>query len=103
MSVEDGIREHDGGAARRGTHRAGLRRADGEARQPLGSVVGVGGLLFSPLATLYLTPVFYTCMSSVQEMARRWKQRRTKSGELVQRFRGYAQFLLAGKQLSEHN
>lgn len=54
--------------------------AGGEARQPLGLVV-VGGLLFSRLVTLYLTPVFYTYISSLQEMTR--KQRRTKSGELV--------------------
>jgi HAE1 family hydrophobic/amphiphilic exporter-1 len=40
--------------------------AGGEARQPLGLVV-VGGLLFSQLVTLYLTPVVYTYMSSVQE------------------------------------
>src|SRR3954454_24146140 len=40
--------------------------AGGEARQPLGLVV-VGGLLFSQLETLYLTPVFYIYMSALQE------------------------------------
>jgi HAE1 family hydrophobic/amphiphilic exporter-1 len=40
--------------------------AGGEARRPLGLVV-VGGLLFSQLVTLYLTPVFYTYMAGAQE------------------------------------
>jgi HAE1 family hydrophobic/amphiphilic exporter-1 len=43
--------------------------AGGEARQPLGLVV-VGGLLFSQLVTLYLTPVFYTYMAQVQAWLR---------------------------------
>jgi len=47
--------------------------AGGEARQPLGLVV-VGGLLFSQLVTLYLTPVFYIYMSSAQERVRRWRR-----------------------------
>jgi HAE1 family hydrophobic/amphiphilic exporter-1 len=44
--------------------------AGGEARQPLGLVV-VGGLLFSQLVTLYLTPVVYTYMAQVQTWIRR--------------------------------
>jgi HAE1 family hydrophobic/amphiphilic exporter-1 len=46
--------------------------AGGEARQPLGLVV-VGGLVFSQLVTLYLTPVVYTYMAQVQT----WLGRRT--------------------------
>jgi HAE1 family hydrophobic/amphiphilic exporter-1 len=45
--------------------------AGGEARQPLGMVV-VGGLLFSQAVTLYLTPVFYTYMSAMQN----WRKTR---------------------------
>ncbi len=49
--------------------------AGGEARQPLGLVV-VGGLLFSQLVTLYLTPVFYTYMASLQEKLQSRKRKR---------------------------
>ncbi len=51
--------------------------AGGEARQPLGLVV-VGGLLFSQLVTLYLTPVVYIYMSAAQETVQRWRGRRPK-------------------------
>jgi HAE1 family hydrophobic/amphiphilic exporter-1 len=49
--------------------------AGGEARQPLGLVV-VGGLLFSQLVTLFLTPVVYTYMAQLQSWM---KSRQTTS------------------------
>ena len=49
--------------------------AGAEARQPLGLVV-VGGLLFSQLVTLYLTPVFYTYMAALQMKLRSRKERK---------------------------
>ena len=55
--------------------------AGGEARQPLGLVV-VGGLVFSQLVTLYLTPVFYTYMASAQEWFGR-RKKKTPSHELA--------------------
>ncbi|MCX6615532.1 MAG: efflux RND transporter permease subunit, partial [Acidobacteria bacterium] len=39
--------------------------AGAESRRPLGIAV-VGGLVFSQVVTLYLTPVFYTYMESFQ-------------------------------------
>jgi len=51
--------------------------AGGEARQPLGLVV-VGGLLFSQLVTLYLTPVVYTYMAQLQV----WMKSRSRAREL---------------------
>jgi HAE1 family hydrophobic/amphiphilic exporter-1 len=52
--------------------------AGAESRRPLGLAV-VGGLLFSQLVTLYLTPVFYTYMDSFQG----WIARRAGSGRAV--------------------
>jgi HAE1 family hydrophobic/amphiphilic exporter-1 len=48
--------------------------AGGEARQSLGLVV-VGGLLFSQLVTLYLTPVFYTYMAGFQDWVGNFKKK----------------------------
>ena len=45
--------------------------AGGESRRPLGLAV-VGGLLFSQLITLYLTPVVYTYMAGILD---RWRRR----------------------------
>ena len=44
--------------------------AGGEARKPLGMVV-VGGLMFSQLVTLYLTPVFFVYMDHLQSWLKR--------------------------------
>ena len=53
--------------------------AGGEARQPLGLVV-VGGLLFSQLVTLYLTPVFYIYMSALQNWVNSWRGKDVTAG-----------------------
>ena len=50
--------------------------AGGEARRPLGMAV-VGGLAFSQLMTLYLTPVVYTYLSGIVDRWNAWKERRT--------------------------
>ncbi|MGA2260192.1 MAG: multidrug efflux RND transporter permease subunit [Acidobacteriota bacterium] len=49
--------------------------AGAESRRPLGLVV-CGGLLFSQLVTLYITPVVYTYMESLQGFLRKHSHRR---------------------------
>src|SRR6185369_9785814 len=50
--------------------------AGGEARRPLGLAV-VGGLIFSQMLTLYLTPVVYTYMAGLVERWRAWRASET--------------------------
>jgi HAE1 family hydrophobic/amphiphilic exporter-1 len=50
--------------------------AGGEARKPLGLAV-VGGLAFSQLMTLYLTPVVYTYLSAIVDRWNAWKSRKS--------------------------
>ncbi len=54
--------------------------AGAEGRRPLGMAV-VGGLLFSQLVTLYLTPVYYTYLEALEEfiggLGRRWRRHAT--------------------------
>ena len=49
--------------------------AGSESRRPLGVAV-VGGLLFSQLLTLYITPVFYTYMEAWRGQLTKFKPRR---------------------------
>ena len=54
----------------------------GEARRPLGLAVA-GGLIFSQMVTLFLTPVVYTYLSAIMERWNRFKQRRGVAPKLA--------------------
>ena len=80
--------DDDGGAHGHAPDRARASAPGAESRRPLGLAV-VGGLLFSQMLTLYVTPVFYISMDRLQQRfgrkkgkgqnPRRWPRRRPVS------------------------
>ncbi|TAM81058.1 MAG: efflux RND transporter permease subunit [Acidobacteria bacterium] len=55
--------------------------AGAESRRPLGMVV-VGGLVFSQIITLYITPVYYTYLDQLQHWLGKLFQRRPAEGDI---------------------
>jgi HAE1 family hydrophobic/amphiphilic exporter-1 len=58
--------------------------AGAESRRPLGIAV-VGGLAFSQLITLFVTPVVYTYLAAPSDRIERWMARRAESDERIDR------------------
>jgi hydrophobic/amphiphilic exporter-1 (mainly G- bacteria), HAE1 family len=56
--------------------------AGASTRRPLGVAV-VGGLAFSQLVTLYVTPVFYTYLDELQTWIRKRGRKRREAGVAV--------------------
>jgi hydrophobic/amphiphilic exporter-1 (mainly G- bacteria), HAE1 family len=54
--------------------------AGAEARRPLGIAV-VGGLAFSQIVTLYVTPVIYTYLDAIQARLRKRKRKGSEAPE----------------------
>jgi multidrug efflux pump subunit AcrB len=63
--------------------------AGAESRRPLGIAV-VGGLAFSQLITLYITPVIYTYLDALQHRFSRRRHARARESERVPELKGEA-------------